>query len=145
VLGLVDPRVAFDGVQGEVQPPGAFQKTDSRIEQIVDLLPPSKGGDLSAVEFAHPGASQREVIHAQHPDVHHHPPPVEGNIGHRPLAPRMDMGGLDSTSRARHGHPRLRGTHPDQLAFIPHIVDDQAGQTRKHHIDKLVDLEHASA
>jgi len=51
--GLGDPRVPFDGGQGEVQPPGTFQEADVRIEQIVDLLPPLKGGDLSALKFAH--------------------------------------------------------------------------------------------
>jgi hypothetical protein len=31
-LRLVDSRVAFDGVQGEVQPPGALAEADARVE-----------------------------------------------------------------------------------------------------------------
>jgi hypothetical protein len=57
----------------------------------------------------------------------------------------MDMGGLDSTSRARYRHLPATSPHSDQLALVRHILDDQAGQARKHHIDKLVDLKHASA
>jgi hypothetical protein len=57
----------------------------------------------------------------------------------------MDMGGLKPTPRTRDGHQPTASPHPDQLALVRHIVDDQAGQTRKHHIDKLVDLQHVSA
>ena len=55
MLSLVDPRVSLDGVQGMVQPPGAFEQADARVEQVVDLLPPLQRRDLSAVDFAHPG------------------------------------------------------------------------------------------
>ncbi|TQL99328.1 hypothetical protein FB559_5003 [Actinoallomurus bryophytorum] len=48
------------------------------------------------------------------PHVHHHPPPVDRNIGHGPLTPRMDMNSLHSTSRARYGNLPAAGPHPDQ-------------------------------
>jgi hypothetical protein len=55
LLGLWDSRVALDGVQREVQPPGAFQQADTRVEQVMHLVPAGKGGGCPAVEFAHPG------------------------------------------------------------------------------------------
>jgi hypothetical protein len=50
----------------------------------------------------------------------------------------MDMNSLDSTSRARYGHLPAAGPHPDQLALVGDILDDQGRQPRKHGFHKIV-------
>lgn len=92
-----------------------------------------------------PGASAVATGEVAYLHVHHHRPPVDREIGHGPLAPRMDAGGLDGTSRARDRHLPAAGPHPDPLALVCHIVDDQAGQAREHHTDKPAALDHALA
>lgn len=42
-LRFADPGVAFDGVEAEVEPAGAFEQADAFVEQVVDLLPSLPG------------------------------------------------------------------------------------------------------
>jgi len=57
----------------------------------------------------------------------------------------MDVGGLDGTSRARDQRLSAAGPHADSLTLVRHIVNDQPGQAREHHIDKPNILDHALA
>ncbi|GHI20292.1 hypothetical protein Shyd_16630 [Streptomyces hydrogenans] len=38
-LGPVGSRIAFDGVQGQLQAAGAFEQAHTLLEQVVDLVP----------------------------------------------------------------------------------------------------------
>lgn len=80
-----------------------------------------------------------------HSHIQHHRPSIDGHISHGPLAPPMDMGGLDRALRAGHRHLPAAGPHPNQLALVRHIVDDQARQAREDYINKPVALDHPSA
>lgn len=43
-LGPIGAGVAFDGVQGQLQTAGAFEKAHALVEQVVDLVPAFQGG-----------------------------------------------------------------------------------------------------
>ncbi|GGT42543.1 hypothetical protein GCM10010254_72630 [Streptomyces chromofuscus] len=42
-LGPVGPRVALDGVQGQLQSAGALEQAHALLEQVVDLVPAFQG------------------------------------------------------------------------------------------------------
>ncbi|GAB3147408.1 hypothetical protein GCM10027290_30640 [Micromonospora sonneratiae] len=50
-LGFTDTRVAFDGVQPEVEAACALQQSDTLVEQVMDLLPTlfCGGGSLTGL------------------------------------------------------------------------------------------------
>lgn len=67
VLGLGDPCVPFDGIQGQVQPTGTVQQSDTGVQQVVDLVPSPEGGGLASVEF--PDSGGRGPASAVHGDL----------------------------------------------------------------------------
>nr|WP_242609023.1 hypothetical protein [Actinomadura formosensis] len=113
---------------------------DGKAKATVRLKRPDLGGQASGVSLVvlqhsrdlfpkcSPWAAPVAAGEAAYLRVHHHRPPVDREIGHRSLAPRMDVGGLNGTSRARDQALSAAGPYPDSLAFIRYIVDDQAGQ-----------------
>ena len=97
-------------------------------------------GDLLA-EGLHPAAQDR-AAHPPGPHLHDNAPPVDGNVGRRPLVIAVHAGRL----RAAPGHDTaparvLARTH-DHVARVLDILDDQRRQPRKHSPHKLRHINH---
>lgn len=81
-------------------------------------------------------------IQASHSYLEHHPPAVDRHIGHGPQMIAVHSPRRHPAHRAARGLSRSPRPHHDPPALIDHILDDQRGYPRKHHLYKLVDIHH---
>lgn len=71
-----------------------------------------------------------------------HAPLVTRHIHHGPFVVAVDARRLRTAESASSRYLRCPCPHPDQLALVRHVLDDQRRKSRKHRNHKLVDITH---